>query len=61
LELFVLFAVVVLPQIEAGHVDMKPLVFAIPFTLILDALFVWLAFRQAGRRTIDAYLARTTT
>jgi hydrogenase-4 membrane subunit HyfE len=60
LELFVLFAVVVLPQIETGNVDMKPLAFAIPFTLILDGLMVWLAFRQGGRRTIDAYLAKAT-
>jgi hypothetical protein len=59
LESFVLFTVVVLPQIEAGNVDMKPLAFAVPFMLSLDALFVWLAFRQAGRKTIDAYLAKT--
>ena len=58
LELFVLFTVVILPQMEAGDVDLKPLAFAIPFTLILDALFVWLAFRQTGKRIIDAYLAK---
>ncbi len=58
LESFILFTVVVLPQIEAGHVDMKPLAFAVPFMLILDAIFVWLAFHQGGRKTIDAYLAK---
>ncbi len=59
LESFILFAVVVLPQLESGHVDMKPLAFAVPIMLVLDALFVWLAFRQMGRRTIDAYLSKT--
>ena len=58
LELFVLFAVVVLPQFEAGHVQMGPLLFAVPFTVALDFLFVWGAFRQTGRKVAVWYLEK---
>jgi len=61
LEYFVIFAVIVLPQLEAGQVDIKLLSIVIPITTVLDAALIWLAFRQAGRRTIDYYLSRTAT
>ncbi len=61
LELFAIFAMIVLPQMEAGHVEIKPLAIAIPITITLNALFSWLAFRQGGRRAVDAYLRKTTT
>ena len=60
LELFTIFAVIVLPQMEAGHVQIKPLAIVIPITTILNALFSWLAFRNGGRRVIEAYLRKTT-
>ena len=56
LEMFVLFTVIVMPQLEAGHVDTGPLIFAVPFSIAMDFLFAWLAFRQTGRRVIAWYL-----
>ena len=58
LEFFVLFTVIVLPQLQEGHLDSKPLFFAVPFTIVMDTLFCWLAFRQTGRRVIAWHLRR---
>ncbi len=58
LELFVFFAVVVLPQLESGHVQVGPLLFAVPFTVAIDFLFIWGAFWKTGRRVILWYLEK---
>ena len=58
LELVVLFGVIVLPQFEAGHVQMGPLLFAVAFTVAIDFLFIWGAFRQTGRRVVVWYLEK---
>lgn len=38
--------------------NLHALYFVIPFTVTLDSLFVWLAFRNFGRRVIRWYLAK---
>lgn len=38
--------------------DLHVLYFVVPFTVTLDSLFVWLAFRNFGRRVIRSYLAK---
>ena len=58
IECFVILTVIVLPQIESGHVDAKPLLFAVPITVVLDAIWIWLAFRQTGRRVIAWHLRK---
>jgi hypothetical protein len=58
LELFSIFALIVMPQLESGQVDSKMLLFVIPFTVSIDFLFSWLAFRQTGRRVIARYLKK---
>ena len=58
LEFFVLFTVIVLPQLQDGHLDAKPLLFAVPFTIVMDTFFIWLAFRQTGKRVIAWYLRK---
>jgi len=54
----VLFTVIVLPQLQDGHLDAKPLLFAVPFTIVMDTFFIWLAFRQTGKRVIAWYLRK---
>jgi len=45
---------------SGAHSDLgaRTLCFIVLFTAILDSLFVWLAFRNFGRRVIKAYLAK---
>ena len=58
LEMFVLYTVVVMPQLAAGHVEAGPLMFAVPFAIIMDFVLIWLSFRHSGRRVIASYLAK---
>jgi len=48
----------ILSQPEAAHdLNFRTLFFIASFTVTLDSLFVWLAFRNFGRRVIRWYLA----
>jgi hypothetical protein len=58
LELFVLFTAIVLPLMEAGHLEAAPVAFAVLLTIAVDFLFSWLSFRQTGRRLIAWYLRK---
>ena len=46
-------------QAEAApDFNARTLIFLVLFTVTLDSLFVWLAFRNFGRRVIKSYLAK---
>jgi hypothetical protein len=51
-----------LQQPEPGHdLSVRTLCFVALVTVPLDSLFVWLAFRNFGRRVIRSYLAQRQT
>ena len=52
IEGFVLLTVVVLPQAKNGHVEAKPLLFAVLFTIVIDSVFIWGAFWKTGKSVI---------
>jgi hypothetical protein len=56
--MFVLFTAVVLPLMEAGHLEAAPVAFAVLLTIAVDFVFSWLSFRQTGRRLIAWYLKK---
>lgn len=56
LEFVTLLGVLIIPQMEAGHVEIGKVVFAFGVTIVIDFVFSWLAFRQTGRRVIAWYL-----
>jgi cbb3-type cytochrome oxidase subunit 1 len=60
LEFSALFFFLVQPE-NAHDLSVGALCFAAVFTVVLDSLFVWLAFRNFSKRVIQWHLAKSKT
>ena len=60
LEFSGLFFYLIQPD-NAQHLSIGALCFAAGFTVVLDSLFVWLAFRNFSTRVIKSYLGKRKT